>query len=61
MVCESRVGWRDTSRRMIILLTDRDFHFAMDGKLAGIHGLKMDRNGVAGYRDLILDTITMKK
>ncbi len=35
MVCVDRIGWRDDSRKLILLFTDRDFHFAMDGKLAG--------------------------
>ena len=36
MVCGDRIGWRENSRKIIIVATDRDFHFAMDGKLAGI-------------------------
>lgn len=36
MVCRQRVGWRTNSRKIILMATDRDFHFAMDGKLAGI-------------------------
>jgi len=36
MVCGERIGWRNTARKIIILATDRDFHFALDGKLAGI-------------------------
>ena len=36
MVCGKRIGWRENSRKIIIVATDRDFHFAMDGKLAGI-------------------------
>ena len=36
MVCGERIGWRDNSRKIIIVATDRDFHTAMDGKLAGI-------------------------
>ena len=35
MVCVDRIGWREDSRKLILLFTDRDFHFAMDGKLAG--------------------------
>ena len=36
MVCGKRIGWRNNARKIIILATDRDFHYAMDGKLAGI-------------------------
>ena len=36
MVCGDRIGWRQNSRKIIILSTDRDYHFALDGKLAGI-------------------------
>ena len=36
MVCGERIGWRRDSRKIIILSTDRDYHFALDGKLAGI-------------------------
>ena len=36
MVCGDRIGWRENSRKIIIVSTDRDYHFAMDGKLAGI-------------------------
>ena len=36
MVCGGRIGWRQDSRKIIILSTDRDYHFAGDGKLAGI-------------------------
>ncbi len=36
MSCRDRVGWRRDSRKIILLATDQDFHFAMDGKLAGI-------------------------
>ena len=36
MVCGDRIGWRQNSRKIIILSTDRDYHFAGDGKLAGI-------------------------
>jgi len=36
MVCEERIRWRPQSRRFIVLATDRDFHWALDGRLAGI-------------------------
>ncbi len=36
MVCKERLGWRHNSRKIILMATDSDFHFAMDGKLAGI-------------------------
>ena len=29
------VRWRPQSRRFIVLATDRDFHWALDGRLAG--------------------------
>ena len=36
MACGQRIGWRDFSRKIIFVATDRDFHHAMDGKLVGI-------------------------
>ena len=36
MVCKDHIGWRDSSRKIILVATDRDYHNAMDGKLAGI-------------------------
>ena len=36
MTCGNRIGWRDSSRKIILYATDSDFHNAMDGKLAGI-------------------------
>ncbi|XP_017276567.1 integrin beta-2 [Kryptolebias marmoratus] len=35
-VCGSKIGWRDSSTRLIVLATDAGFHMAGDGKLAGI-------------------------
>ena len=34
--CESQIGWRNPSRRMLLYSTDAGFHFAGDGKLGGI-------------------------
>uniref|UniRef100_A0A8C8HTZ6 Integrin beta n=1 Tax=Oncorhynchus tshawytscha TaxID=74940 RepID=A0A8C8HTZ6_ONCTS len=35
-VCGERIGWRNSSTRLIVLTTDDGFHMAGDGKLAGI-------------------------
>ncbi|XP_072027847.1 integrin beta-1-like [Amphiura filiformis] len=35
-VCAEQIGWRNRSRRIVIFITDAIFHFAGDGKLAGI-------------------------
>lgn len=34
--CNDSIGWRDHSRKMIVFSTDAGFHFAGDGRLAGI-------------------------
>ena len=36
VVCEKEIGWRSASRKLIVFSTDAGFHFAGDGKLAGI-------------------------
>uniref|UniRef100_A0A1A8F1D7 Integrin beta n=2 Tax=Nothobranchius korthausae TaxID=1143690 RepID=A0A1A8F1D7_9TELE len=35
-VCEEKIGWRNSSTRLLVLATDAGFHMAGDGKLAGI-------------------------
>ncbi|KAF7653863.1 hypothetical protein LDENG_00077630 [Lucifuga dentata] len=35
-VCGAKIGWRNSSTRLIVLTTDAGFHMAGDGKLAGI-------------------------
>ncbi|XP_028289591.1 integrin beta-2 [Parambassis ranga] len=35
-VCGEKIGWRNSSTRLIVLTTDAGFHMAGDGKLAGI-------------------------
>ncbi|CAL8320272.1 unnamed protein product [Merluccius merluccius] len=35
-VCGDKIGWRNSSTRLIVLTTDAGFHMAGDGKLAGI-------------------------
>ncbi|KAM6955825.1 integrin beta-2 [Lycodopsis pacificus] len=35
-VCGNKIGWRNSSTRLIVLTTDAGFHMAGDGKLAGI-------------------------
>lgn len=35
-VCPDIIGWRSQSRRVLIYISDNGFHFAGDGKLAGI-------------------------
>ncbi|XP_059199071.1 integrin beta-2 [Centropristis striata] len=36
VVCGDKIGWRNSSTRLIVLTTDAGFHMAGDGKLAGI-------------------------
>lgn len=36
IVCQQEVGWRSKSRKMLVFTTDAGFHYAGDGKLAGI-------------------------
>lgn len=36
IVCQERIGWRNQSRKIVILATDGLIHFAGDGKLAGV-------------------------
>ncbi|XP_048754285.1 integrin beta-1-B-like isoform X2 [Ostrea edulis] len=36
VACESEIGWRNRSRRMLLFSTDAGFHYAGDGKLGGI-------------------------
>ena len=33
MACKSKLGWRESSRKIVLVATDRDYHNAMDGKL----------------------------
>ncbi|XP_053374637.1 integrin alpha-5-like isoform X2 [Mercenaria mercenaria] len=35
-VCPNIIGWRNQSRRILVYVSDSGFHFAGDGKLAGI-------------------------
>jgi integrin beta 1 len=36
ITCNNSIGWRERSRKMIVFSTDAGFHFAGDGRLAGI-------------------------
>ncbi|ESO84518.1 hypothetical protein LOTGIDRAFT_196574 [Lottia gigantea] len=36
VACENEIGWREQARRLIIYASDNTFHFAGDGRLAGI-------------------------
>ncbi|CAH1789506.1 unnamed protein product, partial [Owenia fusiformis] len=36
ITCETKIGWRPNSRKMLLFSTDAGFHYAGDGKLAGI-------------------------
>ncbi|TKR65398.1 hypothetical protein L596_025806 [Steinernema carpocapsae] len=36
LVCNSSIGWRERARKMIVFSTDAGFHFAGDGRLAGV-------------------------
>lgn len=40
LTCTKEIEWRNRSRKVVVLVTDRDFHFAADGRLVGI----LDRN-----------------
>lgn len=36
IVCQEQIAWRSKSRKMLVFTTDAGFHYAGDGKLAGI-------------------------
>lgn len=36
IVCTEEIGWREKARKILLLATDASFHWAGDGKLAGI-------------------------
>ncbi len=36
IACKSSIGWRLKSRKVIIVITDQEMHYAYDGKFAGI-------------------------
>ena len=36
MLCSEQIGWRTDSRKIIILLTDAEQHYALDGILGGL-------------------------
>ena len=36
MACEDEIGWRENSTRLILFATDGGYHFANDGRMAGI-------------------------
>lgn len=36
IVCEKEIGWRSQARRLVVFSTDAGFHYAGDGKLAGV-------------------------
>ncbi|KAK3603663.1 hypothetical protein CHS0354_017383 [Potamilus streckersoni] len=36
VVCQEAIGWRNESRRVLVYFSDAGFHFAGDGKLAGL-------------------------
>ncbi|KAL1374960.1 hypothetical protein pipiens_017789 [Culex pipiens pipiens] len=36
VVCRDEIGWRTQARRLLLLSTDGGFHYAGDGKLAGL-------------------------
>lgn len=36
IVCKDKINWRSKSRKMLVFTTDASFHYAGDGKLAGI-------------------------
>lgn len=36
VVCKDYIGWRNKSRKLLVVSTDNDYHYAGDGKLGGI-------------------------
>uniref|UniRef100_A0A914SAG9 Integrin beta n=1 Tax=Parascaris equorum TaxID=6256 RepID=A0A914SAG9_PAREQ len=36
LTCNDSIGWRERARKMIVFSTDAGFHFAGDGRLAGV-------------------------
>uniref|UniRef100_T1K854 Integrin beta n=1 Tax=Tetranychus urticae TaxID=32264 RepID=T1K854_TETUR len=36
IVCRERIGWRKDARHLLIVTTDADYHYAGDGRLAGL-------------------------
>lgn len=59
-VCGSKIGWRPKARRMLIYASDVDYHFAGDGKLAGIvrpHDFKCYLEPSDGFMKYTHDTI----
>lgn len=36
IVCREEIGWRNQSRKLLVLSTDNGYHYAGDGKLGGI-------------------------
>lgn len=60
IVCTQEIGWRRQARRILIYASDTDFHFAGDGKLAGIvkpHDLKCHLERQGDYLKYTHDTI----
>ena len=52
MYSQERVGWRDSSlaRRLVLAITDDEYHYALDGKVAAIvnrhdGGCHLDEDG----------------
>uniref|UniRef100_A0A8C7G6P1 Integrin beta n=1 Tax=Oncorhynchus kisutch TaxID=8019 RepID=A0A8C7G6P1_ONCKI len=59
-VCGERIGWRNSSTRLIVLTTDDGFHMAGDGKLAGIlepndERCYMDNNLYSKSNEMVCD------
>ncbi|VDO38044.1 unnamed protein product, partial [Haemonchus placei] len=36
LACNHKIGWRERARKMLVFSTDAGFHFAGDGRLAGV-------------------------
>ncbi|KDR08103.1 integrin beta-PS-like isoform X2 [Zootermopsis nevadensis] len=36
IVCQKQIGWRQKARHLLVFSSDSDFHFAGDGRLAGL-------------------------
>ncbi|XP_072936320.1 integrin beta-PS-like [Epargyreus clarus] len=52
MVCKDKIGWREHSRRIIVVFTDGFYHSAGDGKIAGV----LQRHDMKCHIDDNMDT-----
>ena len=59
IACDDVIGWRNTSKHMIVFSTDSSFHVAGDGKLVGVPvpndgRCRTNQNGIY-HGDTIMD------